>query len=355
MEKSDLRILHLMKSLNIGGTEKSTIVYSNYLAKYFVWIGIFAPQGFFSHKNIVNNSVQLIESRKIHTINPVKIFSNFLQVSNIIKHKGISIIHYHHRIYLPVIYLIRVSFPSVRIYYTHHCHFNDIINFFLIADRFIAVSKSTQDDLLKYGKKNITIINHGLLFSNLAEKKINFPKLNLGFIGRFDKVKGIKCILRSMSVLVNQEFGGKLILRGEGRLCNYIKKFIFENKLNDRIIIKHPTSDINEMFEDIDLLIAASSSIEGFGLVIIEAASVGIPVIASNISSHSEIISDGVNGLLFKLDDIMDLSNKIIKISLDKTLYKNISMNSYESAKKRFGLNNTIYCYKNLYSDSFSN
>lgn len=87
------------------------------------------------------------------------------------------------------------------------------------------------------------------------------------------------------------------------------------------------------------------------GLVVQEAAALGVPVIASNECAASEFIVDGVTGLLFKARDHQDLANKIKLLNNDATLARNIARNSYEqywSAPHTLQnhVNDLIDCYR---------
>jgi len=64
------------------------------------------------------------------------------------------------------------------------------------------------------------------------------------------------------------------------------------------------------------------SSVEGFGIATIEAAAAGLPYIVSDIEIFKEVTKNGQGGLLFKLDDIEDLSKKLEKFISDKNFYK---------------------------------
>jgi glycosyltransferase involved in cell wall biosynthesis len=75
---------------------------------------------------------------------------------------------------------------------------------------------------------------------------------------------------------------------------------------------------------------------EGFGSVIIEAASAGIPAVASNIYGISDAIETGVTGLLHTAGDIADLQSKMKQMMEDPELRKRMGANARLRAQRRF-------------------
>ena len=75
---------------------------------------------------------------------------------------------------------------------------------------------------------------------------------------------------------------------------------------------------------------------ETFGMVIIESFANGLPVIASNIGSPSEIIKDGYNGLHFNVGDSNDLIKKINLLNSDKNKCNKLGSNAIIDYKSKY-------------------
>jgi glycosyltransferase involved in cell wall biosynthesis len=73
--------------------------------------------------------------------------------------------------------------------------------------------------------------------------------------------------------------------------------------------------------------------VEGFGLVFLEAAASGLPVIGSRNTGAEDAILNNQNGFLLKQDDITAISNSILKILTDKYLKERFSQSSIIFAK----------------------
>jgi glycosyltransferase involved in cell wall biosynthesis len=75
---------------------------------------------------------------------------------------------------------------------------------------------------------------------------------------------------------------------------------------------------------------------EGFGSVIIEAASVGIPAVASNIYGITDAIESGVTGLLHAPDDITDLQAKMKQMMDHGALRRTMGTNARRRSRRMF-------------------
>jgi len=89
-----------------------------------------------------------------------------------------------------------------------------------------------------------------------------------------------------------------------------------------------------EMFQRFDVFVL-STHYEGHPLVLLEAMSFGIPIVATRISSIPEVIIDGVNGLLVNPRDSLDLAQAINNILTDKLLYLRLSAAAIETYKNQ--------------------
>ena len=106
-----------------------------------------------------------------------------------------------------------------------------------------------------------------------------------------------------------------------------------------------------ENIKDIYLLsnvFILSSKYEGLGLVLLEALSSKIPIIATNTSAIPEIIKNNYNGLLFNPGDYKSLASKLKKIEKNDLRIK-IMKNGYDFIKKKFDLDKMNYLTNKIY------
>ena len=350
MKLNQIRLLHLIKSLDVGGIERSTINYSNHLVEEFGSVSIYASPGFYSDNRYINKKIPHIEPKNSIKLNPVAFLNNFIQLIKFIRINQINVINYHHRIFLPYSFLIGILFPRLKIIYTAHSVYNDQLNRFLFAHEFIAVSESVKKDLAISGKNKVTVIKHGTAIQYKGKKEDCSKQRTIGFIGRLVKEKQPIKLLETFRKYSFTDNDFRLVFVGEGPLENEIRKRISKYRLEEKVCLIKPLIDLNGIYGKIDILVYPSFSLEGFGLVIIEAQSFGIPVISFDNNSVREIITDGKNGILVRDGDFDKLLTSAELTLKDKSRYKELSDNAIRNVKDNFSLENTVDMNKQFFA-----
>jgi glycosyltransferase involved in cell wall biosynthesis len=185
--------------------------------------------------------------------------------------------------------------------------------------------------------KNIFVSSNSTVFSQKISVKPNFIYKNEShevkrqsnsflFIGRLSEEKGIDCLLEAVKVT-----GLELKIGGNGPLIESIKD-ISEKYFNIQYLGSLEKAQVQQYMQRCTALIFPSVWYETFGLVVIEAFSQGLPVIASNIGSMSSMVKDGYNGLLFEAGNSADLQAKLIEWQNKSQAEKEIfSKNAYQT------------------------
>jgi glycosyltransferase involved in cell wall biosynthesis len=108
-------------------------------------------------------------------------------------------------------------------------------------------------------------------------------------------------------------------------------------------VLKH---EVIEMMRQSRALLFPSLWYEGFPMVILEAISVGLPVIASHIGGIPEIIQHQHNGFLFKPGKVDDLYQLINQTGQDKKAYIQVRKNAHRDFKEQYS-GEVNYAYLN--------
>ncbi len=134
------------------------------------------------------------------------------------------------------------------------------------------------------------------------------------FVGRIESLKGIELLLQAWKqVEKNQgEDAPKLMVCGMGPMEEWCKDYI---EINDLKTVEMrgfvPNGEIRRILAESRALILPTQWYEGFPMAILEAYSVGIPVICSDLGNAGSMVVEGVTGLKFRYDSSEDLAYKI--------------------------------------------
>jgi glycosyltransferase involved in cell wall biosynthesis len=127
----------------------------------------------------------------------------------------------------------------------------------------------------------------------------------IGVVGRVDPEKGIRTVLRSMTMLDGPAERSHLAVvgapaRDDGTYESELKAEA-EGVLGDRCRFVGPVDEVPAMLRSLDVLVNASTS-EPFGLSVLEAQACGVPVIGTASGGIPEFVTDGETGLLVAPD-----------------------------------------------------
>lgn len=125
------------------------------------------------------------------------------------------------------------------------------------------------------------------------------------FAGRLDKLKGIDVLLEAWKQM--GEKAPKLMVCGTGPMEEWCRRFSTENKINVEFKGFVPNAEVLKIIANSKALILPTKWYEGFPMSIVEAFSVGTPVICSDIGNTGSVVEDGINGKKFKKGNIGEL------------------------------------------------
>jgi glycosyltransferase involved in cell wall biosynthesis len=137
-----------------------------------------------------------------------------------------------------------------------------------------------------------------------SETDWSIDTVNLVYVGQFIHRKGVDILLESLTALWTSFPRVRLSLIGDGPERAFIEAKIQAKGLADRVTLEgsRPSSGIHEVLARASALILPSRW-DGWGLVINEALSAGVPVIASDRCGAADLILHGVNGYIFRSED----------------------------------------------------
>ena len=340
-------VCFLSLDLRYGGAEKVIATLSNEFARSGreVTIVTFFEQNDFTH--VLDSSI------KLHNLSTQNFKMSFFSLSKFIyRHRFDNFIA---NIWPLTIFsfIVRLIWPKTRLIYVEHSILSEqykgknlifrvlqalsIAIFYRFAHHIVSVSNGVQDDLIDYGtpKKKMSVIYNPLMPSLVNSREplnpeiLNWMKgspINLIAIGQLIKVKNFLNLIKSVDILINQNKQKlRLVILGDGEERAVMEKAIKSYNLEHSIFLPGWVDDPMPYLRLSDLLIL-SSDYEGFGLVILEALSVGVNVVSTNCKTGpGEILRNGEFGYLCKVGDVQALADSI-NTALNDPLPKNMLM-----------------------------
>lgn len=170
-------------------------------------------------------------------------------------------------------------------------------------DIFIALTEFAKVKLMEGGipENKIVVKPNFINYGNKPNKiKDNYAL----FVGRLSVEKGLRTLINTWQ---NVPYINLKII-GDGDLLEELKN---NSTKNVEVLGRKNREEIFDYIQRANYLVFPSEWYEGFPVSIVEAFSYGLPVIASKLGSHAEIISDGKTGLLFEAGNVEDLRSKI--------------------------------------------
>jgi len=181
----------------------------------------------------------------------------------------------------------------------------------------IAVSKPASEFMGSWFPGDYTVIPNGIDLEHFQRPVEPFPqfmdgKLNVLFVGRSEKRKGLRYLVGAYSKLAWRYPNLRLIVVGPGNPDSDSLRLIGERGLKDLIFTGNvPYADLPRYYRSAHIYCAPSTGQESFGIVLLEAMATGAPVVASQIAGYAAVIRHGANGYLVKPKDEASLADGI--------------------------------------------
>lgn len=213
-------------------------------------------------------------------------------------------------------------------------------------DKFVTL---TREDFDYWGEqKNMVVIPNARTFT--CEHPAALKAKVVVAVGRYAFQKGFDMLLQAWSQVCKQERGWELHIVGEGELRDTLNLQIEILSLRDKVKLCPPTLDICQVYMGASFLVM-SSRYEGFGMVLLEAQTVGLPVVSFDCKcGPSEIIEDGVTGFLVPSNDVNQLAEKMLVLIRDEELRKSMGKKGFK-ASSRFTEEKVMRHWMNLFDE----
>jgi glycosyltransferase involved in cell wall biosynthesis len=169
-------------------------------------------------------------------------------------------------------------------------------------------------------------------------------------VGRYAEEKNHALLLDAFAQLDRPRLRGVLV--GVGPLEAELRQRVRELGLDDRVLLTGARADAIDVVAASDVL-ALTSRREGLGLTLIEALSVGTPVVATAVGGIIDVVGDGEAGLLVPSGDVAALRDAIERLLDDAELRNRLVANGRRRVAEAFTVEDMVAGYLDAYSDAF--
>ncbi len=171
----------------------------------------------------------------------------------------------------------------------------------------------------------------------IIEDRLTKKEFNILYIGRFSKEKDLNLWIDSALKIANKIKNIKFTLIGYGKEKQKIIKLINESNYKKKFHIfeKVNYNDLPEYLINSHLLLL-TSFYEGFGRVVLEAMTFGLPCVSTKSGGTEDLIKNYLNGFIVDNRDPVEISKICIELLKKKKSYKKMSNNSYSLANEKY-------------------
>jgi phosphatidylinositol alpha-mannosyltransferase len=205
----------------------------------------------------------------------------------------------------------------------------------------IAVSPVAMRYINKYFPADYAIIPNGIDTHHFNNRVVPFDdyldgKINILFVGRMEKRKGFDYLWKAYRLVKREVPDCRLIAVGPGtRLRNKYEKRISRAGLDDVVFTGYASyGDLPRYYKTADIVCFPNTGWESFGVVLLEAMSIGKPIVASAIDGFTSVLTDGVEGIAVPPRDVNGLADAIFKLIRDEALRREMGARGKPKAQQ---------------------
>lgn len=374
-----VKVLYLYESLRLGGgAEQLLLTTLKYLDrnKFTPLVYAIGVNGKIGEKIEKSGITVRALNKKIHLSNSIDIIYNLVQIlrkeNPDILHTNLFFSNIYGRIAAKIagIKLVVTSLHNPDYTYENNGKWTfkirkaiDKYTAKLCNTVFIAVSEFVKKDFEKQlGFKNIKVIYNCVdapYFKKIYISKIEEKREEIGLkkddivllnVGRLHPQKGQIFLIEAFSLICKNNPKYKLIIIGSGLIGDRLKIKVNDLNLSDSVIFLKDREDVREIMSACDIFVFPSLY-EGFGIALVEAMAVGMPVIAFDIESLREIIRNNIDGALVEKQNSVKLAEAIYAIAQDNERRHYLGKNAKKRTLEMFGVNTYIKKLENFYQD----
>ena len=198
-------------------------------------------------------------------------------------------------------------------------------------------------DLSKYSNKDNDLSGFK---ESLELKKDDFI---ITVVAELIKRKNHKQIIDTIKLLKDRYPNIKLLLVGDGKLSIELREYIDKNNLESNVLMLGFRKDVDKIISISDV-VGLFSFQEGLPRNLMEAMSIGKPIICTNIRGNNDLVKNNINGILVDINDIEGTKNAILNLYNNRILLMKFSEVSKNEVKK-YDIKSVLNEMSKIYSE----
>ena len=350
-----IKVINILSDTNIGGAGRCLVNYLKYRDVAGFDVKVIVPRGSQLIPDILATGTEVIEADGIADRSFCA--EGVRSIIKILRKEKPDLVHTHGALSgriaarvcgAKIISTRHSAFPVPKKLQKGPLHWlNGAVNF-ILADRIIAVSPATAENMIQSGisPNIITVLGNGVApivrsdeaSCDAMRQKWAIPDrvFTAGIPARLEVYKGHHLLLEAARELKQEGRDFRILIAGTGSEEDAIRRKIQQWDLSSHVVMMGFVQDIPTLLSIMDIQLNCSYESEACSLSIIEGLSMGVACVASRCSGNPWLVRDGVNGYLFENRDPHDLANKIRALMDEPAALRQLRAGALESYNSRF-------------------
>ena len=329
---------------HVGGVARSVAAFTNELRRLGHRIVVVAPE----YEDAANGESDTIRIRAIQHFNgsdfsvvlPIPLF-----LESHLRNFRPDLVHSHHPFFMGSTAIRAAKKYNVPLVYTHHTMFEEYTHYvpmefaklkkFVVSlstgyanmsDHVIAPSESVGHILKERGVRTpIAVVPTGIGVEKLehgdgtkVRASVGIPTnaFVIGYVGRLAPEKNPDFLCSAVALFLHAETTARFLVVGYGSSKSQMQEFFSQQGLSSRVhfLGKLREEELGDAYHAMDAFVFASKT-ETQGLVLVEAMCAGVPVVGLDAPGVREVIRDGDNGYLLKVERAQKFAEAVKKLA----------------------------------------
>lgn len=232
------------------------------------------------------------------------------------------------------------------------------------SNKFVAVSEDLKSFLVEQvgiNENKITVVHNGIDIEKFKSSTFTRKEIRHGLglvqndyviivVAALFEMKGHADLVKSLTKLDDIQQNLKVLFIGDGPYRKQLEELTTQLGLENTILFTGFRDDISGLLSASDLFVLPSYS-EGLPISVLEAMSVGLPVVATDVGGMREIIKDGETGYLVPAKDVDELAVTIRRCIENKDITEAVSRAGRAYVRAEFSMESMLGNYRRIYHE----